>query len=85
MNTNEIQPRQFSGGWLVARNMQVYGKLNDGHEIVSFEAWTGDRWSWHSSVAKQFRSHEDADGYIVQNRERLGIPDECRSERGLHD
>jgi len=72
INTSEIRPRKFNGGWLIARNTQVYGKLPNGDEIASFEAWTGERWSWHTPSAKHFPSEKSAASYVVENRERLG-------------
>jgi hypothetical protein len=32
-----IQPRKYNGGWLIARNLQFFGKLSDGHEMSALK------------------------------------------------
>ena len=70
----------LGGNWVIVRNepakaaddMNGYGEVQDVEISSRRIFWTGDGWSAHYGLARQFPTKDDAEAHLTQHRHEMG-------------
>jgi hypothetical protein len=66
---------QHQGFWILIKNFRLGeaagGRAGSVRATPAFDSWTGDAWTEEPSMAKRFKTREEADGYLNENRARV--------------
>ncbi len=70
-----IRAYQHENQWILMKNFRLAespgGRQGSFRGKPTFDSWTGDAWSNDFAAAKRFKSREEAEVYLENNRKRL--------------